>query len=174
MEIPLDLVFRCLEGHRSHASDTEAESVLADWAEETGFGGLAAGLRDSPNVRWSTLADFVRMIDPSWLTKSHDTIEKAQKAYEAQLATRRLHHPIDAAVDPWLDRAFSRDPESVRLLEHQERAARQTRFIEGIQPILRPILEAFISWPPEGSNERVREVGESEAEVSDREWVEEP
>ena len=127
MNIPLEMISRCLEAHRLHASDTEAESVLADWAEETGFGGLAAGLRiDSPNVRWSTLADFVRMIDPSWLTKSHDAIEQAQRAAQAQFLYRQSldhHRNFENEVADELVR-------DTLVRQHQENAARRAEIVE--------------------------------------------
>ena len=129
MNIPLDLVYRCLEAHHSHASNEEAESVLADWAEETGFGGLAAGLRaDSPNVRWMVLADLTRMIDPSWLTKSHDMIEQAQRAYrEAQLKGYLVARQSELVARQSENDVLVRD---MHVRQYHENAARRSEILE--------------------------------------------
>ena len=133
MNIPLEMISRCLEARRRYVNDEEAESVLADWAEETGFGGLAAALRaDSSNVRWMVLADFTRMIDPSWLTKSHDMIEKAQQAArearearDAQLA--RLRREIPAADE------LTRD---ALVRQFHENAARRSEVFREVAKII--------------------------------------
>lgn len=73
IKVPKSMIDRCLLAQRDRTPDNEAEQVVADWAEETGFYGLAAGMRDtSENVRWTTLATFLRMMDPDWIRRAYE------------------------------------------------------------------------------------------------------
>ena len=130
--IPHELIRRCLDTYRERGSDSEAESVLADWAEESGFGGLAVDLRDeSLNVRWSRLAEFARMLDPDWRTRTYDSIEQAQKAareaQEERMRQGRSYVGEALSHNASVHRALSDEMSTHRMLlrEHHENQARR-------------------------------------------------